>query len=238
MKIASLVSPAIAASVILFLNPALAAVLNASVRLAGFSPDNRHYIYLETYRDSVTEVPTAHLQIINIPNNSCVRNGCLRTDYDRDAYSLSNQAAENDLLQDTLAIRQDLQLNRLKVGIKLPVIDSTRQSDDIETVTFRLKNQPLQIRLEQRRIPSLLSGGTSPVARASMRLIINYQNQRLTLGSLNNYRDAVKGYGIREVRLSPNRNNIVVLLDMLQPTHEDIVKTTLVQSFSLEPFGD
>lgn len=238
MKIASLVSPAIAASVILFLNPALAAVLNTSVRLAGFSPDNLHYIYLESYRDSVTEVPTAHLQIINIPNNSCVRKGCLRTGYDRDAYSLSNQAAENELLQDTLAIRQDLGLNRLKVGIKLPVIDSIRQSDDIETVTFRLKNQPLQIRLEQRRIPSLLSGGTSPVARASMRLIINYQNQRLTLGNLNNYRDAVKSYGIREVRLSPNGNNIVVLLDMFQPTHEDIVKTTLVQSFSLKPFGD
>lgn len=236
MNILPLLSRAIAVTVILLVNPALAAILNTSVRLAGFSPDNRHYIHLESYRDSVTEVPTAHLQIINIPNNSCVSKGCLRTNYDRDSYSLSNQAAENNLLQQTLRIRQNLELNRLKVGIKLPVIDSTRQAEDSETVTFRLKNQPLQLRLEQRRIPSVLAGGSSPVERASMRLIIYYQNRRLTLGNLNNYRDAVKGYRIREVRLSPNRRHIVVLLDMLQPTHEDVVKTTLVQSFSLQPF--
>lgn len=238
MKIASLISPAIAASVILCLNPLWAAVLNASVRLAGFSPDNQYYIYLESYRDSVTEVPKAHLQIINIPKNSCVRNGCLQTDYAQDADNLSNQAAENDLLEDTLTIRQDLGLNRLKVGIQLPVLSQTDSGDDGETVTFRLNNQPLQLQLEQRLIPSVLSGGTSPVARASMRLIIRYNNQRLTLGNLNHYRDAVRGYHIREVRLSPNRSNLVVLLDMLQPTHEDLVKTTLVQSFSLKSFGD
>ncbi|MBE9128961.1 MULTISPECIES: DUF2259 domain-containing protein [unclassified Coleofasciculus] len=217
----------------------LATVLKASQRMAGFSTDSRHYIYLESSRNPVTDVPTAQIQIINVANSSCVRNGCLETEYDRSAYNLSNQAAENDLLEKTLMLRQRLELNRLKVGIQLPVISRQRTPNETETVNFRLNKQtePLQIRLEQRYIPSVLSGGSSPVDRAAMRLIINYNYRQLTLGNLNNYRDAVRNYSIREVRLSPNQRNAVVLIDMTQPSEEGVLQTTLVQSFSLEPFG-
>jgi predicted secreted protein len=66
-----------------------------------------------------------------------------------------------------------------------------------------------------------------------MRLVINYNNRKLTIGDLNNYREAVQKYSIREVRLSPNERNVVVLIDMTQPTYEGVLQTTFVQSFPL-----
>lgn len=242
MKRYSLFALPVAASIILLFNPeGLATVFKASHRMSGFSIDNSHYIYLESSRNSVTEVPTAEIQIINIKNNACVRDGCLKTEYDRTAYSLTNKAAEDDLLNKTSTIRHDLGLNRLKVGIQLPIIEHKINHDyppssginRSETVSFRLNNpgEPLYIRLDQKHIPSALSGGASGAARASMRLVINYNYYQLTLGDLNNYRDAVTNYAIREVRLSPNRDNVVVLIDMTQPMEEGEIQTTFVQSF-------
>lgn len=241
MKNLSLLSLPIAASIILSLSyEGLATIFKASHRLAGFSIDSRHYIYLETARNPVTEVPTAEIQIINVTTNSCVRNGCLKTEYERSAYSLSNQAAEDDLLNRTVTIRQNLGLTRLKVGIQIPVISRTNNPDGSETVTFRLPNQTdsLKITLEQKIIPSVLSGGSAQVDKAAMRLLINHNYRRLTLGNLNNYREAVNKYAIREVRLSPDQEYAVVLIDTIQPSEEGMLQTTLVQSFSLAQFGD
>ncbi|HBB31403.1 MAG TPA: hypothetical protein DDZ80_21625 [Cyanobacteria bacterium UBA8803] len=230
----------ITASIILGLNyEGWAGVVKSSRRMSGFSIDNGHYIYLQSYRNPVTDVPTADIQIVDVVENACVRNGCLQTEYDRSAYSLSNQAAEDDLLKKTLTIRHDLGLNRLKVGIQLPMISRKNNPDGSETAAFRLstETEPLEIRLEQRRIPSVLRGGSSAMDRAAMRLIINYNYGRLTIGDLNNYRDAVSKYSIREVRLSPNRRNLVVLIDMTQPLEEGVLQKTFVQSLALERFG-
>lgn len=212
-----------------------ASIFKASRRLSGFSPDNRHYIYLESFRNSVTEVPTANIQIVDVMNNSCVRNGCIQTEYERSSSNLSNQAAENDLLQRTAQIRNRLRLNQLKVGTPLPIISRFIGEDRAETIEVRVNNQtkPIQIRLEQKYIPSIMSGGTSDVDRSSVRLIVNYNYRQLTLGDLDNYRDSVKKYSIREVRLSPNRLNIIVLIDVTQATYEGVLQTTLVQGFPI-----
>ncbi|HBE16509.1 MAG TPA: hypothetical protein DEG17_03240 [Cyanobacteria bacterium UBA11149] len=234
----------VAVSIILLFNPeGLATAIKASHRMSGFSEDNRHYIYLESSRNPVTEIPTAQIQIIDIENNACVRDGCLETEYDRKAYSTTNRAAEDDLLNKTSTLRHDLRLNRLKVGIQLPIIERKINRDypprsgitRSETVSFRVKEptKPLFIRLDQKYIPSALSGGFSGAARTSMRLVINYNYYQLTLGDLNYYRDAVTNYAIREVRLSPNRDNIVVLIDMSHQMEEGILDTTFVQSFPL-----
>jgi hypothetical protein len=66
-----------------------------------------------------------------------------------------------------------------------------------------------------------------------MQLVINYKFRKLSLGDLENYREAVQKYSIREVRLSPDRRNVVVLIDMTKPTYEGVVQTTLVQSFPI-----
>lgn len=215
----------------------LAAVFKTSRRLSGFSPDSRHYIYLESSRNSVTEVPLAQIQIVNVANNSCEPNGCLKTEYTRSSSNLSNQAAEDDLLRRTLSLRQSLGLTRLKVGLPLPIISRTTKPDRSETVQVRLSNQkePLQIRLEQKYIPSILSPrGSSDIERASMRLVINSKIGKMTIGDLNNYREAVKKYSIREVRLSPDGRKGVVLIDMTQPTYEGVLQTTFVQSFPIQ----
>lgn len=235
MKRFSLFSLSFAAIAFFFNSVGLAAVFKTSARLAGFSPDSRHYIYLESSRNSVTEVPTAQIQVVDVLRNSCVRNGCLKTEYDNSSSSLSNQAAENDLLTRTLQLRQTLRLTQLKVGIKLPIISRSSNPDGSETVQVRVnqETQPLQILLQQRSIPFVSPGSSPTVERAAMRLVINYNNRRLTIGDLNNYRDAVKKYSIREVRLSPNKRYVVVLMDMTQPTYEGVLQTTFVQSFPL-----
>src|SRR5919199_2696089 len=112
-----------------FDSPGWATLFKASRRLSGFSPDSRHYIYLESSRNSVTEVPLAQIQIVNVADNSCEPNGCLKTDYDRSSSNLSNQAAEDDLLRKTLSLRQSLGLTRLKVGLPLPIISRTTKPD-------------------------------------------------------------------------------------------------------------
>lgn len=277
--------PFIAIALLFFDFEGLATVFKTSKKLSGFSPDSRYYIYLESSRNSVTDVPTAQIQIIDVATNSCVKNGCLKTDYDNSSSNLSTQAAENDLLNKTLELRHTLKLTQLKVGIQLPIIShptgternsptglhptplrgagkggqlpsqrtreplpplipassslgqggfESNKPDKTESVEVRLNNQPLQIRLEQKYIPSAFSArGFGDVERASMRLMINYNSRKLTLGNLNNYREAVKNYAIREVRLSPNGRNVVVLINETQPTYEGVLETTFVQSFPI-----
>lgn len=225
-----------AVALLLFDFQVLATIFKASRRMSGFSIDSSHYIYLESSRNAVTEVPLAKIQIVNVATNSCERDGCIKTEYDRSSSNLSNQAAENSLLEKTLSLRQSVGLTRLKVGIQLPIITRKNQADRSETIQVRLPKQkePMQIRLEQKYIPSILSPrGFSDIERASMRLIINNQSRKLTVGSLDNYREAVQKYSIREVRLSPNGKNVVVLLNMIQPTYEGLLQSTFVQSFPI-----
>ncbi|MCA1995296.1 MAG: DUF2259 domain-containing protein [Coleofasciculus sp. S288] len=236
MKRFSWFSLGIAASALLLLNASDAAtVVKASRRFFGFSPDSRHYIYLESTRNPVTDVPMARLQIVNVATNSCVENGCIETEYDNSASNISNRAAEEELLRRTIQLRQTLRLNQLKVGISLPIISRSSYPGGTEILQVRVNNQtdPLQIRLEQRYMSPTSPGGTIGVERASMRLVINSKYSQLTLGDLNNYREAVKKYSIREVRLSPDKRNIVVLIDMIQPTYEGVLQTTFLQSFPL-----
>lgn len=235
MKRFTFFSLALVASTFLLNSVGLATVSKTSRRMSGFSVDSQHYIYLESSRNQITEVPTAQIQIIDVAKNSCVRNGCLKTEYDRSASSLTNQAAEDDLLEQTLPLRQRLKLTQLKVGRKLPILVRSLSPLNSDTVQVRLTNQtpPLQIQLQQRYSPSNLSGGTSDLDRASLRLVVDYKYRRLTIGNLNDYRDAVKKYAIREVRLSPNEQNLVVLIDQTQPTYDGVLQTTLVQSFPI-----
>ena len=82
MKHVTLVSLSVVAIALVCSSEGLATVFRANRRLSGFSPDSRYYVYLESFQNPVTEVPTAKIQIIEVANNSCVRNGCLKTDYD------------------------------------------------------------------------------------------------------------------------------------------------------------
>lgn len=219
----------------LFNSVGLADVLKTSRRLSGFSADSRYYIYLESSKNSVTDVPTAHIQIINLATNSCQPDGCLKTE-SNDSSNTTFRGVEDDLLKKTFSMRQTLNLTNLKEGIRLPMISRASKSDGSETVLFRVNNpkEPLQILLQQKYISSILSPrGSSDVDRAAMRLVINYKNRRLTIGDLNNYREAVKRYSIREVRLSPNKRNVIVLIDQTQPAYEGVLLTTFIQSFPL-----
>lgn len=235
MKRFSLVSLSVVAIALILSSEGLAAALRASRRVSGFSPDSRYYVYLESFQNPVTEVPTAKIQIVDVVTSSCVRNGCLKTDYDHSASNLTTKAAGDDLLKKTAQLRYDLQLTLLKVGIRLPMIYRKPNPDGSETYKFLVNDpkQPVQMTLQQKYIPAVEAGGSFGTERASMQLVVNYKYRQLTVGDLNNYREAVQKYSIREVRLSPNRRNVVVLIDMTQPTYEGVVHTTVVQSFPI-----
>jgi len=143
---------AIATTTLLFDLQGLAAVFKASRRLSGFSPDSRYYIYLESSRNPVTEVPTAQIQIIDVEKNSCVSDGCQKTEYDRSSSNISNQAAENELLSKTLPLRKALKLNQLKVGIPLPIVARSISPARTEAVRGRLCKQkkPIPVTFQQR----------------------------------------------------------------------------------------
>jgi predicted secreted protein len=214
---------------------ALANVFRTTKRLAGFSPDGSHYIYLESYRDTGPEIPLALMQIVDVRTNSCVENGCVNTEYGKDSSQLPIKAAEDDLLKRTLFLRQTFKLTYLKVGIKLPTLAHFREEDGTETVFAPLNSRGsiLQVRLQQKNIPSIVRGGSDNVDRASMSLQVTANYRKLTLGSLDNFREPVLKYSIRELRLSPNKDGVVVLIDMTKNTFDGVLQTTLVQSFPL-----
>ena len=214
---------------------ALANVFRTTQRLSGFSPDGSHYIHLESYRDTGPEIPLALMQIVDVRSNSCVEKGCIKTEYGKDSAQLPVKAAEDDLLKRTLYLRQTFKLTYLKTGIPLPIIARFKEEDGTETVFAPLNNQGsiLQVRLQQKYVPSVVRGGSDNVDRAAMRLQVNANYRKLTLGSLDNFREAVLKYSIRELRLSPNKDGVVVLIDMTKTTFDGVLQTTLVQSFPI-----
>jgi len=236
MKAVSLFSLTLAASA-LFLSSSTASAesLRATRRLSGFSPDNNHYIYLESYRNPVSDLPEAKLQIVNVLNNACVERGCLESEYTQDSPQVSSKTAEDDLLKKSGVVRQTLGLTRLKVGTRLPLVFRAKEPDGTEVVKVILKqpDQVLQLRLIQESVPSVLRKGNADLDRASMRLEATYNYLKRTLGYLYNHQEGVQKYSVREVRLSPNRRNVVVLIDATKQTWQGVVQTTYVQAFPL-----
>lgn len=208
-----------------------ATTYRATQRMAGFSTDGNHYVYLESSRDTGAGIPKARLQIVEISSNSCVQNGCIETQFREPDSSLSNAAAEDSLLQTTWNLRQNLGLTPPVAGTRLAVVSRSRAADGTEIMAVRLNNreQPLRLRLQQRTEPSNIVG----FDRAAMRLELTRNNRQRSLGSLSNFQEGILRYSLREVYLSPDRQSIVVLMTATRPTFEGVLETTLVQGFDL-----
>lgn len=207
----------------------------ATQRLAGFSADGSHYLYLESSRDTGAGIPKSSIQVVDIAANTCADNGCLETRYGEADANRATTDAEQDLLKQTWKVRQALNLTPPTAGTELPIIARSRTADGTETVTVRLpnRNQPLQLRLKQTQIKSPISGGTAKQDKAAMQLEVTYDGQHQSLDSLSNFREWVLGYSIRAVKLSPDGKHIAVLLTATKPTFEGTLATTLVQGFEL-----
>lgn len=205
-----------------------------SERMAGFSADGDYFIHLESSRDTGAGIPKSKMQVVALDSNACIQGGCLKTRYGESDSDLSLKVAEDSLLQQTWSIRQDLQLTPPAVGESLPVLSRSRTADGTETMTVRLANhQPLQLRLQQKRIPAQQTGQEFTKDRAAMQIEVNYNGQRRSLGSLDQFRDWVLDYSIRDVKLSPDGKHIVVLVTAMEPTFEGTLATTVVQGFEL-----
>jgi predicted secreted protein len=213
--------------------------------MAGFSADSTHYIYLESSRDTGAGIPLVDLQIVNLASNQCVQNGCVSTDYGEAQAGRTLLSAENDLLRQTFLLRQQLRLTPPIPGIPLPIVARSRTPDNTEFVTVRLGNQRniqrniqrntqqfLRLQLQQRHDAAHAKGNPGR-DRSAMQLQITYNDQNHTLDSLDNLRDGVLRYSIRDVYLSPDRRNLVVLVSMIKPTFEGQLETTLVQGVDL-----
>ncbi|NJP11817.1 MAG: DUF2259 domain-containing protein [Leptolyngbyaceae cyanobacterium RU_5_1] len=206
----------------------------AAQQAAGFSPDGKYYIYLESSQDTGAGIPKVNLQVVDVSANACVRNGCIETRYGEAESKLSIKDAEQDLLQQTWTLRQKLQLTSPTTGVKLPIRSRSRTADGTETITVQLDGrQSLQLRLQQKRTTSAIAGGTAEKDQAALRLEVFDGREPRSLGSLKNFRDWVLDYSIREVYLAPNSDRVVVLVTATKPTFEGTIGTTLVQSFEL-----
>jgi predicted secreted protein len=199
--------------------------------MAGFSPNGNYYVYLESSRDTGAGVPSLSLQVINLDSNACVQDGCVQTDYSEPNANLSLATVERDLLKRTWKLRKDLNLTSPVSGDVVLVRSRSRTEDGSETITGSLPktNTPLQLHLRQKRI----SDGKASSYRAAMQLEVLYNGQRRSLDSLDNFRDWVLDYSIREVKLSPQGDRIVILMTALKPTFEGTLATTVVQGFEL-----
>lgn len=204
-------------------------------RMAGFSADGNYYLYLESSRDTGAGIPKSSLQVIDVASNACAPGSCVETRLSEAEANQALAATEKQLLQQTWKVRQDLKLTPPATGIELPIVARSRAADGTETVTVRLhnSNQPLRLRLQQKQIASTMRGGQAERDKAAMQLEVSYNGQQRSLGSLNDYRDWVLDYSIREVRLSPDGQHVAVLITTTKPTFEGTLGTTLVQGFEL-----
>lgn len=201
--------------------------------MAGFSGDGKHYMHLESWRDTGAGIPHAAMQIVNLPANACVANGCVRTRFNESQANLSTEAAENSLLEQTQALRQELKLATPVAGISLPVTARSRNADGSETVTVNLaNNQPLQLKLRQKQAIAKLDGGGEK-EQASMQLEITYAGKTRTVGSMTQMRDWTQKFSIQSVEQSPDGKHIAVLVTAAERAFEGTLGRTMVQGFDL-----
>lgn len=202
--------------------------------LKGFSSDSRHFIYLESWRDTGAGVPNAALHLVDLSANACVEAGCLQTSYGEADANLSVQAAESQLLNQTQTLRQTLNLTAPIAGSPLPVISRSRTPDGAETVTVQLQNgEPLQLRLAQTQRVSTLAGGTAEKDQAAIALTALYQGKETLISNPNQWHDWTLGFAIREVRQSPDGQAVVVLLTAEKRTFEGTLGRTIIHSLEL-----
>lgn len=201
---------------------------------AGFSADGRYYLYLESWRDLGAGIPKSALQVVDVAKNACVETGCTETQYGEVDAGLSLDIAEKNVLQQTQTLRQNLQLETPAAGTNLTITQRSRTPDGTETATVNLgAGKPtMQIRLQQTATVSSMFGGTAPKDQASMQMQVNYGAKTRAIG-LNMPQDWIVGFSIREVILSPNGKNLVVLLTSTQRAFEGTLGKTLVQGFEL-----
>ncbi|XGV95496.1 MAG: DUF2259 domain-containing protein [Leptolyngbya sp. BL-A-14] len=194
----------------------------ATPRMTGFSPDGSYFIYLESSQDTGAGIPKSALQLVKLDSNRCVADACVETHYSEKEAGMKMSEAESELLKQTWKVRQDLNLTPPVAGIDIPIASRSRAADGSETVTIRLNNRDLQLRLQQKSTPD----------KASMQLGVTYDGQQRSLDSLNNFRDNVLDYSIRQVKLSPDGKRVAILITATKPTFEGTLGTTLVQGFA------
>ena len=199
---------------------------------AGFSADGRYFLYLESWRDLGAGIPKSALQMVEVAKNACVEAGCVETQYGEVDAGLSLEVAEKTLLKQAQTLRKNLQLENPVAGTSLPITQRSRTTNGTETVTVDIgTGKPvMQIRLQQNATVSPMFGGTAQKDQASMQLQATYGSKSKAI-SLN--QDGAVGFSIREVVLSPNGKNIVVLLTSTQRAFEGTLGKTLVQGFEL-----
>lgn len=210
------------------------ATFQTQQRTSGFSADSQHFMHLESWRDTGAGIPHAAMQVVNLATNTCVANGCMKTQFNESQASQSLAIAESNLLQQTQSLRQNLQLTSPSPGNSLPEMARSQQQDGTETVTVQTtNNQPLRLTLKQKQTVTPMPGGAGEKEQAAMQLEVNYGGKTRSLGSLDKMQDWKVKFSIREVRQSSDGKTIAVLLTAAERAFEGTLGRTMVQGFEL-----
>ena len=216
---------------------AIAAPFTSMPRLSGFSADGRHYIHLESSRDTGSGIPASRLQVVAMADNRCVAQSCLATRYAEAQASVSLAQTELDLLQKTWTLRQALQLAVPQAGQTVQVLSRSRTADGTEILTLKLaeREQSLELHLHQFHNPSRNPRDVQKTTtqRHTFALELIHDGQRQQVDIVDRFQAQGLDYSIREVKLSPRGDRLAVLLTATLPTFEGTLATTLVQGFEL-----
>lgn len=210
------------------------ATFMAMPRLSGFSSDGRYYLHLESSRDTGAGIPKSSVQLVEIATSRCVVGGCLATQLGEAQADWSLARTELSLLQQVWPLRQAAGLLIARVGTSLPSLSRSRDPQGLERWGFRLPGQelPAELRLWSLEPPHARPPGflEEPV---EMVLELRHSGQKSGRQTLQ-FPMTARRASIREVKLSPTGDRLVVLLTTSQPTFEGVLSTTVVHGFSLE----
>jgi predicted secreted protein len=210
------------------------ATFMAMPRLSGFSADGRYYLHLESSRDTGAGIPKSSVQLVEIATSRCVVGGCLATQLGEAQADWSLARTELALLQQVWPLRQAAGLSIAQAGTSLPSLSRSRDPQGAERWVFRLPGQelPTELRLWSLEPPKVRSPGflEEPV---EMVLELRHPGQKSGRQTLQ-FPITAQRASIREVRLAPTGDRLVVLLTTSQPTFEGVLSTTVVHGFSLE----
>ncbi len=214
--------------------PDLPTTCKSIQRLSGFSADGRHYIHLESSRDTGAGIPKSTLQVVEMSADRAPDRPW-ETRYGEAQAGLSLAQAELALLQQTWTLRQSLQLATPQTGKTLKILSRSRDAQGTEILTFRRDSDaaPWELRLHQKQLSASLPADPTTQDQAALELELIHAGQRRVVGNLAQSQASVLDYSVREIKLSPQGDRVAILVTATQPTFEGALATTLVRGFEL-----
>lgn len=174
---------------------------NGEIRGAGFSADGRYFVLADAIGGFPLQ-PEARIFVVEVASNDCVPGGCqsLEGDWDSDADEI---AVLSRLEASTAPLREGLGL--------VPPQDAQRfapRSLGEDLVAYDIGDRTVEVLLRQDTV------GDIGEWKSSLELEIRAGETVRELDSLDDYREGIFGYRLRDLYLSSDGKSIAIVVEM------------------------